>query len=302
MRQLRSRASWQALCYSRDGWLAAVSDKGRLSIWNPDERRTANRSTPLKARKRRDRPTLNRSVASVSWSADTEAVACFDAEAVWTHQPSTGTTRTWMLPAARQAGTVSSAGACFLGETHDVLVHGHRVFSIGSHSFIAVLRGPDLDADSVIESGSERPGSIAGETGASDAGTPFSDVHHALPNPTGDQIAVAGTHGQVGLYELPSWQLVKTAGWFPAVRAEQPVVVDAVSFSPDGRYLAAFASGERLLIGDASTLKLRYESPKRLGSAALSRFSHHTPRIAWSPDGSTLAVNHVPGEIELYGL
>jgi hypothetical protein len=42
--------------------------------------------------------------------------------------------------------------------------------------------------------------------------------------------------------------------------------VEFVSFSPDGKLLAAISSGQRLVVGDVATLKPIYESPEVLGT------------------------------------
>ncbi|MFY9940954.1 MAG: TIR domain-containing protein [Desulfobacterales bacterium] len=292
---LGSPASWQAARFSRDGWLALGSDRGRLSIWDPNGLLIADRIPPYKPRGllHRIRAHRGRIITTISWSPTGQAVACCGGEAVWIYHPTTGENRIWTLPLLTPPPLDYDSGAHFIAGGEALLVFGLR-------SVVCVLRLPNLEVWSVIQKRIRpRQKLIADETGAVAGGTPFSDIHCAESSPARDVVACAGADGQIGLYELHSWELIAKATWFEPVRHGMRTHVEVVSFSPDGKLLAAISSGQRLVVGDVATLDPIHESPEILDTLLGGRYR---PRVAWSPDSSLFAVNRLPGLIEIWGI
>ncbi|NIO79447.1 MAG: TIR domain-containing protein [Candidatus Aminicenantes bacterium] len=292
---LDSPASWQAVGFSRDGWLALGSDRGQLSIWDPNGSLIADRIALYKPRSllRRIQARSGRIITTISWSPTGEAMACCGGEAAWVYRPATGEIHHWTLPLLTPPLMDYDSGAHFIAGGEALLVYGLK-------SFVCVLRLPNLEVWSVIQNGIwPNQKQIADETGAVSGGAPFSNIYCAEPSPTRDVVACAGEDGQIGLYDLRSWELLANATWFEPVRHGMRTHVAVVSFCPDGKLLAAISSGQRLVVGDAATLEPMYESPEVLDFVFGGRY---TPRVAWSPDSSLFAVNRLAGRIEIWGI
>lgn len=292
---LDSPASWQAVGFSRDGWLALGSHRGRLSIWDPNGSLIADRIAPYKPRSllRRIQSRSGRIITAISWSPTGEAMACCGGEAAWVYCPATGDIRHWTLPLLTPPPLDYDSGAHFIAGGEALLVYGFQ-------SFVCVLRLPNLEVWGVIQKRIRpKQKQIADETGAVSGGAPFSNIYCAEPSPAGDVAACAGEDGQIGLYDLRSWGLLANAAWFEPVRRGMRTHVAVVSFSPDGKLLAAISSGQRLVVGDATTLEPMYESPEVLDFVLGGGYR---PRVAWSPDSSLFAVNRLAGRIEIWGI
>lgn len=292
---LDSQASWQAVGFSRDGWLALGSDRGRLSIWDPNGSLIVDRIAPYRPQSllRRISARSGRIITTISWSPTGKAIACCGGEAAWVYCPATGEIRHWTLPLLTPPPLDYNSGAHFITGGEALLVYGLK-------SVVSVLRLPNLEVRSVIQKRIRpKQKQIADETGAVSGGAPFSDIHCAEPSPARDVVACAGADGQIGLYDLRSWELLVKATWFEPVRHGMRTLVRVVSFSPDGQLLAAISSEQRLVVGDATTLEPMYESPEVLDFVLGGRY---TPRVAWSPDSSLFAVNRLTGLIEIWGI
>jgi WD40 repeat protein len=216
-------------------------------------------------------------------------VAWSGGEAVWVYRPATGEVCHWTLPALTPPPLDYESAAHFIAGGEALLVYGLR-------SFVCVLRLPNLEVQSVIQK-QIRPKQkrIADEGDVVSGGAPFSDIYCAMPGPAGDVVACAGRDGQIGLYSLRSLELFVKTTWFEPVRDGMRTSVAVVSFSPDGRLLAAISWNQRMVVGDATTLEPMYESPEAMGAI------FEPPRVSWSPDSSLIAVNDLPSRTQIWG-
>ncbi|NLI83467.1 MAG: TIR domain-containing protein [Deltaproteobacteria bacterium] len=291
---LNSPASWQAAGFSRDGHLALGSDRGRISIWDSNgvlirDRVRVHRSRSLL---RTISGESDRTIAHISWSPNGQSLACCSDDAACFYNLVTGNVSHWALPKL-DPPEFDGAGAHFTAKGNEALIHGLR-------SFFCILQIPELTVLRVVQR-KIRPKQelIADETEAIDSGRPFSDIYHAEPSPGGDLIACAGEKGRIALYDLSSLELLATAAWFEPYYHGMPRDVAVVSFSPDGRLLAAIADQQRMVIGDVKTLAPVYESPDIMDFVWTGALM---PRVAWSPDSSLIAVNDSRGVTKIWAI
>ncbi|MBV9326239.1 MAG: WD40 repeat domain-containing protein [Chloroflexi bacterium] len=106
----------------------------------------------------------------------------------------------------------------------------------------------------------------------------------------GDQESVNGT-GLLRDYGVKVWD-VKQGREIASLTGGGDSTVYDVKYSPDGRLLAA-AWGNNIVLWDASTLQF---------VRRLSGHAHEISRLAFSPDGRTLASGTIDGQLKLWDL
>ncbi|MEO1297702.1 MAG: NB-ARC domain-containing protein, partial [Cyanobacteria bacterium J06636_16] len=117
----------------------------------------------------------------------------------------------------------------------------------------------------------------------------FGSIMTLAYSPNGEFVATAGTTGHIRIWRTVDGQLHKL------IQGNQMLWVWSLAYSPDGRYLASVDNIPQLRVWDATT----GQCLKRL---ELSASIHITFKIAFSPDGQTLAIGSSDSTVLLYSL
>jgi hypothetical protein len=285
---IRIGGSVQSVAYSPQGRLAVGTEKGRLWAWDSDGFPIEASATPHSLFKR----TLgDEKIAfkSVSWSDSGEALACCGGEAVWFYRPAARQWSSWEFPERKAINMYY--GACFIRGRNELLVYGlfHCLWVVQFPS-LRVRRALELE---------KRPGHLdrlmdSKRGRETSPGPAFSDIYVAEPNPSGDLAACAGSHGQVAVYALSSMSQVTSFAWHEPFWRGIESSMRAVSFSPDGKWLAAVGGDGKLVVGNTRTWEPEREA--RVHDLPVSE-----AKIAWSPDSTTIALT-VIGRVQLWRL
>lgn len=285
---VRVGGSCRSVDFSRQGRLAVGSDKGRVWIWDADGSPIEAATTPYSLLRRARATWACEEIAftTVSWSDNGDVLACCGGDAVWVYQVATRQLTRWEFPEHRAFDRYY--GAHFIRGRSELLVYGR-------FHCLWVVRLPTLQVRSMLEL-EGRPSRLDLVLNSDRAAEPptdpaFSEIYAAEPSPRGDLAACAGSHGQVAVYDLSSMDPVRTFAWHEPFRHGMQSNVEAVSFSPNGQWLASLGGDGKLVVGN--TRDWEPERAARVDNWPIGA------SIAWSPDSTTMAVT-ASGRVELW--
>jgi len=197
----------------------------------------------------------------------------------------------WKIPLAVTT-VAGDYGAAFIPGHSEVIV-----FELG-HIWIVELPSLSIRAETVMPCRRDRLGELITEKASKPAvKQAIYDVYDISRSPHGDVAVVAGSDGQVALFSLDTLKRLKQKTWYEPITKGLSTKVEVVSWSPDGRWIAALArDDQRLVVAEAASLE-----PVR--EARLQTWVHGlrmNPRVVWSPDSTMIATNAIGGSIEIW--
>jgi len=231
-----------------------------------------------------------RSFHTLSWSDDGQTLAGAAADAVWVWQGGEYEGARWEFPDDPRSN--QNRGALFCPGGKRIVVFGlfHHLWVLDSTTMEATgslrLEGAPSQFDHWIEGKEAPPPSPSA----------FPSINAAAVAPTGSLVACAGSAGQTALCDLTKMELVTKLTWHqPVWGSTLPLSnsLQAIGFSPDGRWLASVGQDRRIVVGSTSTWE-------PVCATQLEGLSVQE-RLAWSSDSSSIAtVNR--GHLQLWRL